>query len=54
MPNFIHLNFDAGINIKSENHDNFIYVLKPDGYQGTINFIGKYLGYDQSLVPKIQ
>ena len=37
--------FDAGVNIKFNRHDNFIQVLKPDGYSAMLNSIGSYLGY---------
>lgn len=37
--------FDAGLNIKYNNHDNFIQVLKPNGYAAMVESIGGYLGY---------
>lgn len=37
--------FDAGTNIKYNTHDNFIQILKPNGYQKMVEVIGQYLGY---------
>lgn len=37
--------FDAGLNIKFNKHDNFIRVLKPNGYTALVETIGKYLRY---------
>ena len=37
--------FDAGVNIKSNKHDNFIRILKPKGYEAMLGVIGGYLGY---------
>ena len=37
--------FDAGLNIKFNRHDNFIQVLKPNGYAALVETIGRYLRY---------
>lgn len=37
--------FDAGLNIKFNRHDNFIRVLKPNGYTALVETIGRYLRY---------
>jgi len=34
---------DAGVNIKYLNHDNFIDILKPEGYEAMLNTIDGYL-----------
>lgn len=36
--------FDAGLNIKFNRHDNFVRILKPNGYIAMVNAIGQYLG----------
>ncbi|GEM_PF-4717581 len=36
--------FDAGLNIKFNRHDNFVRILKPNGYIAMVNTIGQYLG----------
>lgn len=41
--------FDAGINIKFNQHDNFVKILKPAGYQAMLGVIGNYLGYSVPL-----
>ena len=33
---------DPGINIKFNSHDNFIDILKPDGYEAMLNTIENY------------
>lgn len=35
--------FDAGINIKYNSHDNFVRVLKENGYRAMLQTIGEYL-----------
>lgn len=35
--------FDAGINVKYQKHDNFIDLLKPQGYESMLKVIGTYL-----------
>ena len=35
---------DPGVNVKFLNHDNFIYLLKEEGYQAMLNVVENYLG----------
>ena len=35
---------DAGVNVKYLSHDNFINILKPEGYEAMLNTIDGYLG----------
>jgi hypothetical protein len=35
---------DAGVNVKYLGHDNFVNILKPEGYEAMLDTIGQYLG----------